>query len=434
MKIIRATFFVLGLFSAVEDGRAEPIHLPLIEITSPHGIKIALLQSDAQDTVAIALAFDRGIASDAIDGPATSHLAPQLLTEGAGGKTASEVFESFQDFGGYFRIESTTDQTYALLSAPRKGIMGSANLAHLILTKPDYPPKALERRREALAQRVEENAADPEFKVSEALRNAAYERHAYDNYFAVTSAAVRATNLRDLQPWAAEHFVRKGVLVSVVGNISAAQAGLLVDALLDGLPESSSLPPTPPVKFKERSGKAIDVTVGSGEQAIVEVGAFFPRDVALKDWLAGYMLGKIFAGDQKSRLFKDIRNTTGATYGMQTSTAFYEALTTSFVAGRVAKKDLAATVAQILKSWDMFRLDGPNAVEIANAKASMRQELAVALLNHEALASLIRDYLTGHWQVAELAKLPSAIEDANLNDSAVLSRYFGEKPIVVIGQ
>ena len=434
MRIFRSIVWVLLTLAFAIGARADSFQLPLTEITSSHGIKFVLLQSDAQDTVAVALAFDRGIASDAIDGPATSHLAPQLLTEGADGKTSSEIFEAFQDFGGYFRIQSTTDQTYALLSAPSKGIMGSAGLAHLILTKPDYPPKAMERRREALAQNVEENALDPEFKLSEALRNAAYEHHAYDNYFAVTAASVRATNLEDLKPWAAQHFVRKGVLVVVVGNLGASQAGILVDELLDGLPESSSLPPTPPVKFKERTGKEIDLAVGSGDQAIVEVGTFFPRDVALKDWLAGYMLGQIFSGDQKSRLFKDIRDSTGATYGLHTSTAFYEVLTASLVTGRVAKKNLDATIAQIQKSWDKFRTEGPNAVEVANARASMRQELAVALLNHQALASLIRDYLTGHWSAAELAKLPAAIEDANLNDPAVLSRYFGEKPIVVIGQ
>jgi hypothetical protein len=47
---------------------------------------------------------------------------------------------------------------------------------------------------------------------------------------------------------------------------------------------------------------------------------------------------------------------------------------------------------------------------------------------------MLRDYRTGHWSIAEIASLPDVIRTVNLNDPAVLKRYFSEKPIVVVAQ
>ena len=160
----------------------------------------------------------------------------------------------------------------------------------------------------------------------------------------------------------------------------------------------------------------------------------FPRDVAMKDWIAGYMLSSIFSGDQKSRLFKDIREGAAATYGLQPAINFYEALTINSIRGRISNKKVNVTLDLIAKSWDTFRREGPTVVEAENARVEQLNSIEVLLRNHESFAGLLRDYRTGHWTTAEIASMPEVIRSVNLNDEAVLKRYFSEKPIVVVAQ
>ena len=430
MKRFFAALVFLGSF--MSQGFAADI--PLVEFKTPHGTTVTFLHSTNQDTVAISLAFACGLACDDAKGPATGLLAPSLLLEGADGQSSSELYEAFQDVGGSLSIDSTPDQTYASISAPAKGIEGAVKLVNIVLNKPDFPAKRFERKRDAAAERLEEASASPDFAVQKAFNDAAFEDHPYKENLSPTADGVRRVARSDLAPWVARHLVRNGIIVTLVGNVEQAQAGKLIDELLEGLPDKSDLPPVPPAHFKPAPATPIHVVGDKSDQAVVMVGSVFARDTALKDWLSGYMLGLIFSGDQKSRLFKDIREATAATYGMQPSTSFYEAISANSVSGRVAKNGVDATLAIVAKSWDKFRTTGPTPDEIANVKAGQLNTLQVLARNNISMAATLRDYLTGHWSTAELANLPSAIKSANLTDPTILKRYFPEKPIVVVTQ
>jgi zinc protease len=430
MKIIFAV--IVAMLVIMAPARADDF--PLVELKSPHGITFSFYRSDVQNTVAIAVAFKGGLASDDQNGPATGLIAPGLLTTGAGGQSSAELFELFQDFGGRFSISSNPDQTYAELSAPSKGILGAAKLVNLVLTRPDFPEKKLVRERESFAQRVEEYGAYPDSKMQQAFAATVSEPHPYQNYFNPSAEAVRRVTRADLAPWMARHITRDGILVSVVGNLEPAEAEAIVDQMLDGLPEKSDIAPTPKMVFKTPPANPVTLALDTGDQAILTMGSAFAFSADLEEWSSAYMLSQIFSGDQKSRLFKELREATGATYGLQPLVSFYEVSMLNAVAGRVAKTDLDKTVALIKNSWDQFRMKGPSDDEVSNAKASMARYFGDISRNHAAMAGFIRDYLTGHWTTTQIAALPSLIYNLNLKDPARLQKLFPENPIIVIAQ
>ena len=430
MKVFWLIFSLLVGFAV----HAHAEDLPLLALTSKHGINFAFLQSDLQDTVAISIAFRGGMASDDVNGPATAYLAPGLMTAGAGGKTSSELYEAFQDVGGSFSLSSNTDQTYAELSAPSKGIVGAASLANLVLTHPDFPERKLLQRREALAERVDENNAYPETAMQKAFNMAVAEPHAYQNYFSPTAESVRRVTLADLRPWVAKHITRDRVLVAVVGNLDPDKMRDIVDILLDGLPEKSDLPDTPRMVFKPAPLAPIRIAFETGDQAILNFGMAQNFRAEIKQWVAASMLSQIFTGDQKSRLFKDIRESAGATYGLQPNLAFYDAMLVNGVTGRIDKSKVDETVALVAKSWTKFREDGPTDEEIANARANMRQMIGNVSRDHARLSSFIRDYMTGHWSAEDIGKIPMMLEEIDLKDKAMLKDLFPANPIIVIAQ
>lgn len=424
--------FVLAIMTVASAACADD--LPIVDIKTPHGITFSFYHSEVQSTVAVALAFKGGLASDDPSGPATGLIAPTLLTAGAGGQSSAELFELFQDVGGQFAVSSNPDQTYATLSAPLKGIMGAAKLANLVLTKPDFPEMKVTQYREAFAQRLEEYLTYPDSKVQIAFSKAVSDPHPYQTFYNPSPASVRKVGRSDLASWIVRHITTDGIMVSVVGNLTSAEAATIVDQILDRLPAQTELADTPNMVFKPASALPIALTIGTGDQAVLMMGAALPFDRNLEEWTATSLLSTIFSGDQKSRLFKDIREATGSTYGLQPMANFYEVAMFNSIYGRLAKNDVEKTVQLIKSSWDVYRTKGPTDIEIANAKASMTRYLGDLSRSHVAMAGYIRDYLTGHWTTEQLSKLPSMVEHINLKDPALLARLFPPNPVIVIAQ
>jgi zinc protease len=413
---------------------ATAANISLVEFKTPHGIDVTFFHSNTQDTVAIALAFDCGTACDGVNGSATGQLALSMLYEGADGKSSSELYESLQDVGANFSVDATPDQTYSSIAAPTRGIDGAVVLINSIFRHPDLPENRFKRKRDTRARRAEEASTFPEFAIEKEFYEKAIEAHPYLNYFAPKPETIRAVELSGLKPWLKSHLNLKNMIVTVVGNVDQVQAGALVDKLLDGLPETSDLKPVPVARFGTPPPNPIILKCDKSGQAAIIVGSVFLRDAALKDWVAGNMLSSIFSGDQKSRLFKDIREDTAATYGLRPAINFYEAMSVNTIRGRISTVDVTGTLALIAKSWDKFRNQGPTPGEVENARVGQMNSLNVSLRNHENFAGMLRDYRTGHWSTAEIAGLPDVIQNVNLNDPAVLKRYFSEKPIVVVAQ
>jgi zinc protease len=429
MRVIVA--LALLLFSVRHVFAAD---FALQDLKTQHGIEFSFLQSDAQSTVAVSVAFKYGLGSDPLDSPAIGALACGFIVKGAGGRTSSELFESFQDFGGNLQVTPTPDNVVVELSAPGKGILGAAQLSNLILTKPDYPAKNFPLWREELAKRIEEADRYPEVQVQRAFTNAASEPHPYFNAIMPTADSVRRVDYASLKPWVARHFALDGIVVSVVGDMNAAEASAIVDALLAGLPAATDLQPSPKVTLKARPTVPTLIAAGTGDQAILMMGSVWTRPLKVEDGLALDILSRIYGDGQKARVFKDIREATGATYGLQYSWNSNAEFGMHFISGRIAKAESDKTVALVKSSWDRFRASGPTASEIADAKASLAQNFSVMTRSHTWFANYVRDQMTSGDSIALIAKIPSLAEKIDVTQKLYLDQFFSENPIVVIAQ
>jgi zinc protease len=428
MRVLTLIFLLLS--SCV----AQAADAKLEALTSPHGINFTYVRSEVQSAVALSIGFKGGIASDDAKSPVAGYLVPNLIGLGAGGMSAAEVFESFQDFGGQYSLSVDADHTYGSLSAPVKGIMGAAKLANLVLTKPDFPEKKLQEQREAVARSIRENLSYAEVKSFVAFAGAITEPHPYDYYMNPAPELFAHITREDLQIWTKRHITLDGISVAIVGDISAEEAGLIVDSTLDGLPTKTDLPPVKPVVFKPAPKEPIHIAAETGDQVVIKIGSAFVTAPTLAEWQATSMLINSFGGDQKSRLFKDIREVSGATYGLQSSSDILEQLSTNQVSGRISKVGAEDTIALVKKSWDRFRVEGPSDEEIANAKSARAAVYAGAQRDHSQLANLIRNYLVSGLSNEDFMNAPKSLESVDLKDKALLAKLYPPNPIIVVAQ
>ncbi len=422
------------VFSGCNFG-ANADQLDLHEYKSPKGFRFSLANSEIQDTVALSFAFECGLVCDDQKNYAAGYVA--TATAKAGGTlslSAAETSESFRDAGARFSLSANSDQTYIDISAPSRGIDRAVALANDVLTKPVLPEKTMLRLREQMAKQREENELSAEVKAFASFVEAGVNAEAYAQYFSPHAADLRAVQLVQLQPWLRNHLVTKNVLVAVMADITPERAGILVDSVLKDLPVEGPLKFPPAGALKPVGTDVITIAGDGGAQAVVNFGSINMRPETLQEWLSGNMLAKIFAEGSKSRLFADVREKIGATYGLDLDFNFYESMAMNRVVGRVGLDRLDQALAQMRLSWKTFREEGPTDAEISEAKASMLNEMNNVSRDHARAAGTIRDYLTGHWTSDEIANMPSLIMNANLKDKALLAKLFPLNPIVVVAR
>jgi zinc protease len=429
--MIRFFAFLVCTFSAV---LAQAADLKLEALTSPHGIPFTYVYSDVQSAVALSVGFKGGIANDDPNSPVAGYLVPSLIGLGAGGKTAAELYESFQDVGGQYSLSVDTDYTYGSLTAPAKGILGAAKLANLVLTKPDFPEKKLLEQREAIFKSINENLSYAETKSYVAFAKAITEPHPYDYYYNPAPELFRSVTRDDLISWTKHHITLDGIAVSIVGDVTQTEAAAIVDAALDGLAAKSDLPTVKSVVFKAPPAQPIRINADTGDQVVIRIGAAFTTNQTLAERQATSLLIGSFGGDQKSRLFKDIREVSGATYGLQSSAEIAALLSTNQVSGRISKKGAEETIALIKKSWDRFREEGPTDEEIANAKSSRAQSYLDTKRDHSQLANQIRNYLVSGLSNEDFLNAPKSLASLNLKDKTLLAKLYPPNPVIVVVQ
>jgi zinc protease len=200
------------------------------------------------------------------------------------------------------------------------------------------------------------------------------------------------------------------------------------------LPAKSELPEIKPVVFKVAPKDPIIVKSETGDQVVIRMGAGYVSLPTLAEWQATALLINSFGGDQKSRLFKDIREVSGATYGLQSSSEVSVKMSSNQVTGRIAKAGAAETIALIKKSWDRFREEGPNDEEIANAKSARAQSYNDAWRDHSQLANLIRNYLVSGLSNNDFMNALPTLAALNLKDKAMLAKIYPPNPIVVVAE
>ena len=422
------------MFSGCNFG-ANADQLDMHEYTSPMGIHFSLANSEIQDAISLSFAFECGLVCDDPKSYAAGYVA--TATAKAGGTSslsAAETYESFRDAGARFSLSANSDQTYLDIAAPSRGIDRAVVLANEVLTKPVLVGKTMLRLREQMARQREENELSAEVKAFASFVDAGINAEAYAQYFSPHAADLRAVELAQLQPWLRNHLITKNILVAVMADIAPERAGQLVDTVLKDLPKEGPLKFPAGGALKVVGTEVIKVRGDGGAQAVVNFGSINKRPETLQEWLSGNMLAKIFAEGSKSRLFADVREKIGATYGLDLDFNFYESMAMNRVVGRVGLDKLDQALAQMRQSWNTFRENGPTEAEISEAKASMMNEMNNVSRDHARASGTIRDYLTGHWTSDEIANMPSLIMNANLKDKALLAKLFPPNPIVVVAQ
>jgi zinc protease len=354
--------------------------LPIQHWTQPSGAKVYLVESHGIPMLDVQLDFDAGDRRDPADKAGLATIVSRMNRKGLAARAGqpaldeNQLSEAWADLGAGLTVSASADRlSFALRTLSYPDLLPQAvALAARQLGEPAFPEAIWTEERARISAAIREANTRPATLASKAFAAAVYGSHPYGHD--TTEASLARISVADMRQFYARFVEPCRARVSLVGDVTRAQADALVKALLARLPQRDAarceaLPPV--AEVAPLSAPVTRAIAFESAQAHVLIGQpgykrsdpdFFALTVG------NYTLG---GGGFVSRLTSEVREKRGLTYSVYSY--FAPGLHAgAFTIGLQTRPDQAAQAVEVARAvLAKFVADGPTETELKAAKDNL---------------------------------------------------------------
>ena len=335
---------------------------------TPSGARVFFVENHSLPILDVQVDFAAGASYEPEDKAGLAGLTRSLLDLGVDGLDETQISSRLADLGALLSGATDLDRASVnlrTLSSDDKRLP-ALDILRAVLQTPQFPAAVLDREKARLVAGLKEALTRPESIASKAFWAGLYPDHPYGRK--ATPESVSALLQRDLQTFYRQHYLAQRAIVTIVGDVSRAQAEALAQQLTAALPQDAGAASVAAPRLPAASEQRI---VHPSAQAHLLVGLpalkrgdpdFFPLMVG------NYTLG---GGGFVSRLMKEVREKRGFAYSVH-SVFQPLAQTGPFQIGLQTKKAQADDALKVTRDvLAGFLAEGPSAAELKAAKQNM---------------------------------------------------------------
>ncbi|MGC1496142.1 MAG: pitrilysin family protein [Sulfitobacter sp.] len=380
MRLIYA--LILSLAAAL-PARAE---VNIQSVTSPGGLTAWLVEEHSIPFAALEVRFRGGASLDAPGKRGAINLMAGLLEEGAGDMDARAFSRASEELATSFGFDVSSDSLSISARFLTENRDASIALLRAALQEPRFDAEAVERVRGQVISIIKSDQKDPDDIANETFGKIAFGDHPYGSSLNGTLESVAALTRDDLIAAHKSVLARDRIYIGAVGDITPAELGALVDALLGDLPETGA--PMPPVA---------EVTIPAG---VTVVDYATPQSVALfgqhgikqsdPDFFAATIMNHILGGGSfESRLMNEVREKRGLTYGVYSYLVPRDLAETYMGSVSSANDRIAQAIEVIRDEWTKMARDGVSEAELSAAKTYITGSYPLRFDGNAPIASIL---------------------------------------------
>ena len=359
------------------------------EVRTPGGLVAWLVREPSIPLVAVEFGFrSGGSALDPEGRQGLANFASGLLDEGAGELDSAAFQRRLEELAVKLDFSADRDEFTGSLQTLTKHKAEAFRLLGMALNQPRFDAEAVERIRAQVLTRLVRDLEDPNTVANRAWFDRAFAGHPYHKPVWGYPETVKAIAEEDLRAFARSRLSRDGLVIAVVGDITAEELGPLLDGAFGALPAagdaSSSIAESKPTSLGR-----LEVIRRQIPQSAIAFGLpGIKRDDP--DWYAAHVMNYILGGGGfNSRLMEEVREKRGLTYGVYTY--LYPLEHAGVWLGGVATQNarVAESLEVIRATLAAFVAEGPTDKELADAKTYINGSFPLSLSGSSRIARLL---------------------------------------------
>jgi predicted Zn-dependent peptidase len=307
----------------------------------------------------------------------------ELMSGGTKLKSKDEFNKQLDALGG--SLNASSGGVYASCLTKRQNEL-MALLSEMIL-QPNFTQKELDKIKTQLLSNLANTKDDPNAMSDNLVRSLIYGKtHPYGEI--VTEATVNKITLDMCKKYYNTYYKPNAAYMAVVGDITLEQAKALVTKYL-GAWKKGVVPVAKYVAPKNLNGNRVTLVNKSGAvQSVVNVTYPINLKYGTPDVLKVKVANAVLGGGSNGRLFQNLRETHGWTYGSYSSVAAdkYENAGTFSATADCQTESTDSSVGEILKEMVRMRNEAVETKLLEDIKTNMAGKFALSLEDPKTLA------------------------------------------------
>lgn len=277
-----------------------------------NGMVLLVSENKAADIVAARIFIRAGSCHEQREKAGLAHLLSALLTKGCDGLSSLEIAEKVESVGASLGTDAATDYFLLSLKTVTADFGEILALAGKLLRSPTFPENQIQLEQRLALQDIRSQKEQPYSLAFEQLRQVIYQNHPYSLSVLGDETTMNSITRADLIAYHQTHFRPDNIVISIAGNITAAQAEKLVNNIFGDWQIPTATKPTlnlPSITVSPQSClKPLNT-----QQSIIMLG-YLGVSVNHPEYAALKLLATYLGNGLSSRLFVELREKQGLAY------------------------------------------------------------------------------------------------------------------------
>jgi zinc protease len=295
-----------------------PFNIPKpFETTLENGLKVVVFEDKRFPLVSFRLAFRIGEANDGDDATGQTSAMVSMLNEGTLNRTSKQLAEEIERLGAHLSANSNADNIVVSASTLTFYSADILNLMAEVVLTPTFPESELNLYKQNTIENLKFQRSQPNFLADEQISRIIYGEHPY-RVASPTPADVERITREKLVDLHQKRFIPNVATMIVVGDVERDEILEQIKDKFGGWQQGSVEEtefPAPPERV-ETTLTIVD-RPGSAQSNIVISNLAINRNS--DDYFAFLVMNQVLGAGASSRLFMNLREEKGYTYGAYSS-------------------------------------------------------------------------------------------------------------------
>ena len=362
----------------------RPITIPAAhETVLPNGLTVVVVEDSRLPLVSYRLAFRVGGAFDPRELPGLTDLLAGLLPEGTESKTSREIADQVARMGASLSAGANSDYTIVAASALAPFNEQILDLMAEIVLQPSFPENEVELAKQNTKESLRQQRAQPSFLASEMVSRVMFGEHPY-SVVAPTPESIDRTSRDQFVRFHREKYVPNSAVFIVVGDVQHDEIVKRIGSLFSTWERGADLVtnfPAPPARNK-RTAYLVDRR-GSAQSNIVIANSGIVR--TSPDYFPMLLMHTVLGANASSRLFMNLREEKGYTYGAYTNLDARRTAGTFRATAEVRTPVTGDSLKEFFYELNRIRTELVSDKEISDAKSYLTGVFPIRLETQEGL-------------------------------------------------
>ena len=366
----------------------RPFQLPeRKEIKLDNGLTLVMIEDHRSPIVTLQLGIPAGSASDPERQPGLAEATAQLLTEGAGARSAEELARETETIGGRISASAGDDYTTVTASVVSENAGRLLELFGDVVLRPAFPESELELYRKNRIQVLTVQRQEPAFLVSEQFNQIIYGAHPYA-VSSPTPESVASLTRVGVESFYRSSYTPDGSALVIVGDFDSSGVEARARAIFGSWKAPAASARKVP-GIKERTGRRVYLIDRPGsEQADFRIGNLAVSH-ADADYFPLLVANAILGDGASSRLFLNIREQKGYAYDVSSTLNAPLWQGTFFGMASSRTEVTVPAIKEMLAEFDRLRGKEVGEADLQNAKNYLNGMFSLILSTQGGIAGQV---------------------------------------------